>query len=257
MSKRLVGHHGPEIRSADADIDDIADALVRVALPCAAAHSLGEIRHPVENGPDLGHDIRAVAFDGCAARRTQGHVQHCAVLRDVDLVAAEHRLHALLEPGLSGELDQQLQRLVGHAVFGVVKIESHGLDREPLAALGVLCKELPQMQIFEPLVVRLQRFPCRERAQAWYLPWLLLGPGSCACALGRGRGHLCQLALRIALALRSTQAIRSFQDLTNEAAPSSWRRVASASMSTPTLAKLASTASQSPPSTGSVAPVLP
>src|SRR5262245_16459385 len=143
MAQRLVGHHRPTIRSTDADIDYAADALARVALPGATAHPLREIRHPIENGVDLGHDIPAVVYDGGAARRAQGHVQHCAVLRDVDLVAAEHRLNALLEPDLPGELDQQPQRLVGDAVFRVVEIDSGDLDREPLAALRVLGKELP------------------------------------------------------------------------------------------------------------------
>ena len=47
-----------------------------------------------------------------------------------------------------------------------------------------------------------------------------------------------QLALRIAALLDSMQAIRSFQDLTKDEAPSSCSRAASASMSMPALAKL-------------------
>ena len=71
-----------------------------MALPCAAAHPLGKVRHLVEHGVDVGHDIVAVVNDGRAARRAQRYVQHRAVLRDVDLVAAEHRVDPLAQPGL-------------------------------------------------------------------------------------------------------------------------------------------------------------
>ena len=60
---------------------------------------------------------------------------------------------------------------------------------------------------------------------------------------------LAQLRLaRSATRLESMRSIRSFQDLTNDAAPSSWSWAASASMSMPALAKSARTVSQSPPS---------
>ena len=40
MAQGFVGHHRPEIGTADADIDDVADALAGVALPFAAAHAI-------------------------------------------------------------------------------------------------------------------------------------------------------------------------------------------------------------------------
>src|SRR5262245_2041796 len=135
-------------------------------------------------------------------------------------------------------------------------MDSGGVHRELLPAVGVVCKELPQMQALDPLVVLLQNFPSGEPAQRWRSR-RLLGPPCCARALVGAHRHLCHLAFSIALALPSMQAIRSFQDLEKDAAPSSCRAAASASTSTPTLAKLASTPSQSPPSAASIAPTLP
>ena len=60
VPERFVGHHRAEIGAADADVDHVADALAGVALPGAAAHAIGEVRHLVEHGMDLGHDILAV-----------------------------------------------------------------------------------------------------------------------------------------------------------------------------------------------------
>ena len=74
VAQRLVGHHRAEVGAADADVDDIANALAGVALPLAAAHAVGESRHLVEHGVDLGHHVLAVDDDRCipsarAARR--------------------------------------------------------------------------------------------------------------------------------------------------------------------------------------------
>ena len=100
MLERFVRHDRAEIRSADADIDDIADALAGMALPgrrCAA-----DWQNPpsVQNGMDVGDDIAAIVKNRSAARRTQRDMQHGAVLRDVDLVAAEHGVDAVPQPRL-------------------------------------------------------------------------------------------------------------------------------------------------------------
>ena len=61
---------------------------------------------------------------------------------------------------------------------------------------------------------------------------------------------LTQPAFLSASLLDAMHSISSFQDLTNDLAPSSWSWAARASMSIPALANLASTSSQLPPSRG-------
>ena len=68
-------------------------------------------------------------------------------------------------PDSLGELQQQPQRLVGDAVLGIVEIEAGGFDRQPLAALAILGKELPQMHALDLLIVLLQQRPGGARAQ--------------------------------------------------------------------------------------------
>src|SRR4029453_5695927 len=51
-----------------------------------------------------------------APRRAQRDVEHRALLGDVDLLAAEHRVAPLGYPGVVGQGDEQTERLVGHAV---------------------------------------------------------------------------------------------------------------------------------------------
>ena len=62
--------------------------------------------------------------DALVPRRAQRHVQHGAVLGDVDLIAAEHGVDALAQAALRGEVQQQTQRLVGDAVLGVVQVQA-------------------------------------------------------------------------------------------------------------------------------------
>jgi hypothetical protein len=159
VPERFVGHDWPEVRAADADFDDIADALAGVALPGAAADPLGEIRHLVENGMDLGHHVLTVVYDRSPARRAQGDVQDRAVLRDVDPLAPEHGIDATPQPRLAGELQQESQGLIGDQVLGVVEVDSCGLDRQPVAARAILGKELPEVQGLDLLAMLLQRRP--------------------------------------------------------------------------------------------------
>src|SRR5262245_55581977 len=94
-------------------------------------------------------------------RRSQGDVQDCAFLRDVNLLAAEHRLNARAKATLLRELHEQLHRLAGSAIFRIVEIEAHGLRRQSLSAAGVIGKEPPQIQLAELPVMRFQGLPCR------------------------------------------------------------------------------------------------
>ncbi len=188
----------------------------------------------VENGVHVGDDVLAIDHDGRTARRAQRHVQHGPVLRDVDLVAAKHRVDALAQARLLGQLQQQLQRFVGDAVLGIVEIEARRLDRQLLAAVRIVGEQLLQLQVLRCLIMFLKQLPGRAPAQRWptggfgasrldasRLDASRLGAGR--FGTGRvGRGcHGDQLALRMTALLDLTQSIRSSQDLTNDTAPSS------------------------------------
>ena len=117
---------------------------------------------------DFGHDILAVMDDGSAARRAQGDVEHRALLRGVDLLAAEHGVDALAQARLLRKLQQQGQGFVGDAVLGIVEIDSGGFGHEPLAALAILGEELPQVGPPDLLVMLLQQRPGRAQVQSRY-----------------------------------------------------------------------------------------
>ena len=145
-----------------------------MTFPCPAAHPLGKVRHPVQHRMDVGHDIPPIVNDGRPARRAQRDVQHRAVLGDVDLVAAEHGVDTVLQPGLVGELEQQPQSLVGDPVLGIVEIDAGRLCCEPRSAFAVLGKQLPQMDILYFSIVLLEQHPGGPPAQRRHARRLLL-----------------------------------------------------------------------------------
>jgi hypothetical protein len=66
-------------------------------------------------------------------------------------------------------LEQQFERLVGDAIFGIVQKQSGGFCGKPFAAFGVLRKKFSQVQFLDFLAVRGEGFPCVARCQ--WLNW--------------------------------------------------------------------------------------
>ena len=66
--QRFVGHHRPEVGAADADVDDVADALAGVTLPGAVTDAVREVGHSVEHGVHVRHHIASIEHDRSALR---------------------------------------------------------------------------------------------------------------------------------------------------------------------------------------------
>src|SRR5271165_3610753 len=132
IAQRLIGHDRSEIGAADADVDDVANALAGMALPLAAPDAIAESRHLVQYGVDARNDVLAINLDHFALRSAQSDVQDRAFFRDVDLFAAKHGIDPLTQAGLLRQLQQQLQCLVGDAILGVIEVNSGGLSSKTL-----------------------------------------------------------------------------------------------------------------------------
>jgi hypothetical protein len=107
----------------DADIDHVADAFACVTFPFTAAHTIGEFGHLIEDGMDFGNNVFAVHENVLVARGAQRHVQHRAVLGEVDPVAAEHCIYFPTQFAFVSQTQQQPQGLVGEAMLGIVEIQ--------------------------------------------------------------------------------------------------------------------------------------
>ena len=137
-----VRHDGTEVRPADADVDDVLDALAGEALPLALADEIGEVAHLLEDGADGRHHVLAVHVDArLRIAVAQRRVQHGAVFGHVDLLAGEHLLDLSLEVRRLGELHERLHRLAVDAVLRIVEEPPCGGKRELLRPLRILRKE--------------------------------------------------------------------------------------------------------------------
>ena len=94
----------------------------------------------------LRHHVLAIDQDGRILRGAQRGVQDGAFFGDVDLVALEHGVDARAKAAFVGELQEELERFVGDAVFGVVEEDAEGFQTQALAALRILGEELAQVQ---------------------------------------------------------------------------------------------------------------
>ena len=133
----LVGHDGAEVGAADADVHDRLDGLAGESLPLAAPHLVGEGGHASQDLAHGGDDVLPVEEDRRALGRPEGDMEHGAVLRGVDPLAAEHRVAPGGDPGLFGEPRQEAERLVGDQFLRVVEVDPLGVERQPFAATGI------------------------------------------------------------------------------------------------------------------------
>ena len=172
--ERLVGHYRPQVGAPDADVDDVPNRLAGVAQPGAAADAVGKICHLVQHGVDPGHHVFAVHGDDGSLRGAQGDVQDGSFLRQVDLFSPEHGVDPGSQAGFLGQLQKQLEGFAGEAILGVIQVKAHGLGGHPLAAAGIVLKELPEMQPPDLLIVGFQGLPGRAFGE-WCLPVVMFG----------------------------------------------------------------------------------
>ena len=108
---------------------------------------------------DVRYDVPAIHQDAGFFRRPQRDVQRRAVFGEVDFVAAKHGVDAFPQPGFGCQLEEQLQRFVGDAVFRIIQIESGGLQGHSFAAFWICGEEITKVQIAGLLEVRGQGAP--------------------------------------------------------------------------------------------------
>jgi len=163
----FAGHGRSQIAAANTDVDDVADGLAGEAQPLARAHEIGEPAHLLQHRVHGGHHVFAVDEDRRVGPVAQRDVQDGAVFRLVDLPAREHRVDfaAQIRHGAQGL--QQLHRLGGGKVLGIVQVPASDFETEGLAALRIRRKQLPQRGALHLRRVRLEGFPFRGGVESF------------------------------------------------------------------------------------------
>jgi hypothetical protein len=89
-------------------------------------------------------------------------MQDGSVFRDVDLLASKHGVDPRAQTAFFRQSEEQSEGFVGNAILRVVEVETHCLGGQAFAPLGVIRKELSEMQFPDLLIMRLESLPSRE-----------------------------------------------------------------------------------------------
>src|SRR5579862_6354908 len=161
MFEGLIGHYRTEIRTTNADIDDVPDGFAGVALPLSAADAVRKICHFAKHRLDLRHHVFVVHHDDRIPWGAQSHMQDRPFLGGVHIITTKNSLNLCAQTGLLGQLQEQLERCFRDAIFGIVQEQSHSLGGKSFASSGVFREEPSQGKLLDLLAMLGQRFPSR------------------------------------------------------------------------------------------------
>jgi hypothetical protein len=102
-------------------------------------------------------------------RSTQrGTCKDGAVLRDVDFVSAEHRIHPPPQTGLVRKPKKEFEGPVRDAILRIIQEQSCCLNRQALATLRISGEQFPEMRLAEFFMVKGKGFPSRSLGEWSY-----------------------------------------------------------------------------------------
>jgi len=158
-TEALRDHDGAEVRSPDADVDNVGDFFARVTFPLPRDDIQGKAFHLFQNFVHLGHHVLPVYVNRGIVPVSQGDVENGPVFRFVDPVAREHFFDGLFEARLLCELDQEGERIAGDPIFRVVNedvLETDGVFAE---SFGFPRKEVFHVEVFDFPEMLVEKFP--------------------------------------------------------------------------------------------------
>jgi hypothetical protein len=132
-----------------------------VTLPLAAPYAIAKTGHLIEHRMNLRNHVLTVHDDGRSSGGAQSHVQNRSILRDIDLLTAEHRLRSRPQSGFLRKLIKELECFVGDPILGVIEEQAHGFSGHPLTALGIGREKVAEMRFPDLFMMVFQGLPCR------------------------------------------------------------------------------------------------
>ncbi len=136
--QRQGNHDRAEVRSTDADIDDVSDLFAGRAFQRAGADAVGELAHCGEHTVDIRHDILAIDYDRCVGAIAQCRMQHGAAFGEIDRNAREHLLAFGRDAAGLRQFFEQHHDLVVHGRLGIVhqQVVKRGAELREPAGIG-------------------------------------------------------------------------------------------------------------------------
>jgi hypothetical protein len=159
--QRFRRHHDAEVRTTDADVDDVGEARAGETEDAPLVHSSDELAHLGKLPAHFRHDVLPVRQHRAVRPVAQRHVHGCAAFRVVHRLASEQGRDSRGQVAGLGQQLQQVQRFAGDALPGKIVEQVERLDAGGFEATGTVCDEdIPQVTHGKLGGVRLEGLPC-------------------------------------------------------------------------------------------------
>ncbi len=162
VRQSLRSHDDPEIRSSDADVNDIGDRRAGIALELARVQSICELEHPLTLALHERHDVVSVEHERTVCGAPERDVKRGAILSTVDVLTREHGF----DPGsyfcLICELEQARERLLVEPLTAVIEPEAVKARAERFAAMRILSEQFVNVRSRKPRSMAFEDLPGRR-----------------------------------------------------------------------------------------------
>jgi len=131
-------HRGSEVRTADADVDDVGHGLAQRAAKAALANVCGEREHFRAHRGDLGRDVLSIDENRLFGEIAQRGMQRRAFFGRIHDVAAKHRVALGFDLSRLGQGNQQRNRRCVDSLFGIIEEKIVENDVKPSEARRIV-----------------------------------------------------------------------------------------------------------------------
>ena len=119
----FTNHYRSKIGAPDTNIHDSVDSFAGMALPRSISDIFSKGLDFRKHLVDLRHNIAPIDVNGSVGLVPKRHMKHCAAFSVVNFLSRKHRLRLPDDIGFLGEVVQEIHRLLGDAILGVVHKE--------------------------------------------------------------------------------------------------------------------------------------
>ena len=149
MCQGFGDHDRTQIRSTNADVNDVGKGLSTAACNGPVNHALAKAFDLIDNRMNTRDDIFTIHTNVLIPRGTKGSVQHRSPFRSVDQRPTKVMTHRFVELAFFCELSQQGKGLLRQVVFRKIDIKVIPANAKLLPAFGI-----PIKKVLQPLTLR-------------------------------------------------------------------------------------------------------
>ena len=153
-------HRRTEVRTADADVHDVAQGAPTVSAQLSPMERVAEGAHPIPHTAHLRHHVPPCVGVGPLPAMAQGAVERGAVFGEIDILSAQQRLHVCGYVQRARVGEQELDALRAHPLFREVDEQPAGFEAEAGVSLRITREQVVDARTMHLAPMFDETFPC-------------------------------------------------------------------------------------------------